>query len=172
LDVFAHLVGSVPDSEVAALAKMSVEGVRLYRKARGIASSFEGKVPSAVVPPAATKSVTVAVHSFADAPKVEAKVEAKVAAVVPAAVVAAAAVVPAAVMAPAAAVAPAALSSVSHRAFSVVAVHGDELRKFAVVGSSILAALEIAVGALNARHDGPWRVASIREGIEALTLSA
>ena len=162
LDVLAHLVGAIPDSEVAAMAKMSVEGVRLYRKARNIPSSFEAKGNAVAEPPAAVKPPVSPALVEVVAQKVEAKVVVREAVVAPVAVVAA----PAAPVA-----AETARVATPHRVFSVVAVHGDELRKFAVVGASILAALEIAVGALNARQDGTWRVASIREGIEALTLN-
>lgn len=36
LEAFQHLLGRVPDSEVAALAGMTTEGVRIYRKRKGI----------------------------------------------------------------------------------------------------------------------------------------
>jgi hypothetical protein len=173
LDAYAHLVGSVPDSEVAALVKMSVEGVRLYRKARGIPSSFEVKAGAAA--PAAPVSQPAAVAaSVQDVPP---KAEGKAAFVKgisapPVAVAKSeAAEVPAVAAAAPAVVVPAVAGvAASHRAFSVIAVRGDEQRKFAVVGASILDALDTAVRALSARQDGPWRVGSIREGIEALTL--
>jgi hypothetical protein len=172
LDVYAHLVGAVPDSEVAAMAKMSVEGVRLYRKARGIPSSFEVKA-GAAAPEAAVSKPAVARAAVSDAPP---KMDDKVAVVKTVSAPASpekpeAVETPAVTAVASAVVVPAvAADAASHRVFSVVAVHGDELRKFAVVGANILAALDIAVNALNARKDGPWRVGSIREGIEALTL--
>ena len=173
LDAYAHLVGSVPDSEVAALVKMSVEGVRLYRKARNIPSSFEAKVGGAARAAPVSQPAAVAAPVQDVAPKAEGKAAFVKAISAPPVAVAKseAAEVPAVAAAAPAVVVPAVAGvAASHRAFSVVAVRGDEQRKFAVVGASILDALDIAVRALSARQDGPWRVGSIREGIEALTL--
>ena len=173
LDAYAHLVGSVPDSEVAALVKMSVEGVRLYRKARGIPSSFEVKAGAAAPAAPVSQPAAVAAPVQDVAPKAEGKAAFVKAISAPPVAVAKseAAEVPAVAAAAPAVVVPAVAGvAASHRAFSVVAVRGDEQRKFAVVGASILDALDTAVRALSARQDGPWRVGSIREGIEALTL--
>ena len=53
-------------------------------------------------------------------------------------------------------------------AFLVVAVRGDEVRRFASLGKDMAEALAQAVSALATRTDGPWRVRSIREQVEAL----
>lgn len=56
----------------------------------------------------------------------------------------------------------------TRHAFVVVAVRGDEARRFISVGVDMTEALAQAIAALAARSDGPWRVRSIREHVEAL----
>lgn len=54
LDPYAHLIGALPDAEVARRAGASVENVRLYRKRRGIPSTAgRGPAPSPVAEVAA-----------------------------------------------------------------------------------------------------------------------
>lgn len=54
------------------------------------------------------------------------------------------------------------------RAFSIVALRGDEPHRFVSLGADMTDALANAVAALSARADGPWRMRSIRESVELL----
>ncbi|MBM4392658.1 MAG: hypothetical protein FJ090_16165, partial [Deltaproteobacteria bacterium] len=52
--------------------------------------------------------------------------------------------------------------------FVVTAAHGDDKRRFACVAPGIAEAAALAVSALAARADGPWRVVKVRDAMEAL----
>ena len=56
VDPFADIVGTTPDKEVAALAGVSPENVRTWRKRRGIPASWKtGEAQAAEAKPKATK---------------------------------------------------------------------------------------------------------------------
>lgn len=173
LDPYVHLFGTLSDSQVAARAGVSVEAARMYRKRAGIpARGSRGEVAVTVVEPApdpAIAEVSVVVEPTPApvepvvpvpvstpepvvAPRVEAAVEPP--APGPADVVAAE------VSAPVPEVAP--------RAFAVIALRGEERCRFVSVGRDITEGLAVAIAALAARTDGPWRVHSVRDMVEAL----
>ena len=147
LDAYADIIGVLTDAEVARKAGTSGEAVRAFRKRHGIeAGSRRGVVEEVAV---ATELV---VEAAAEAPVAVEAVE-------PAAAVEVATPVPT--------IGP----REQQHAFAVVAVRGQERRRFVAVGVNIAEALMVAGAALAARADGPWRVASTREMVEALTAS-
>ena len=56
----------------------------------------------------------------------------------------------------------------SNVAYSVIAHHGDESRRFVAVGADIREALTRGAAALDARADGPWVIQSVRRLCDAL----
>ncbi|MDP2307352.1 MAG: hypothetical protein Q8P18_15105 [Pseudomonadota bacterium] len=142
LDAHAHLVGKLSDAEVALLANVSSEGVRQYRRRHGIIAA------GSRAPGDESAPVTSAVAA-------------------PIAVVAP--VAPVARVAPAAVVAPAASAASSSVAYSVIAHHGDESRRFVAIGVDIRDALTRGMSSLDARADGPWVIQSVRRLCDALS---
>lgn len=141
LDQHLDIVGVLSDAEVAECMGMSAGSVANYRRRNGIAPGRRGAFATeAEAVPEATEVVPDAV----------------------------AVVEPARAVAPVVVVDAAPAASVAHHAFAVVALRGDEARRFAAVGVDITDALARALAGLTARTDGPWRVRSIREWMEAL----
>ncbi|MFZ5480643.1 MAG: helix-turn-helix domain-containing protein [Myxococcota bacterium] len=146
LDAFLDIIGVLSDAEVASRSGLTSEGVRMYRKRHGIPAGRPAPVAPA---PLSVEQPAVVV--------VEPALEETAAAVAP---VQAA---PPAAPAPQVAVGPA-------RAFAIVALRGEEAQRFVTVADDITAALANAVAALAARADGPWRVRSVRDLVEALVV--
>ncbi|MES2638435.1 MAG: hypothetical protein V4850_03105 [Myxococcota bacterium] len=168
LDAHAHLVGVLSDAEVASLANVSSEGVRQYRRRHGISaasgrSQEEGvsaapapvSAPSMSTPAPSTPTVATQV---APSPSVSTPAPSTPSVAIPAPV-------PVRVATP---VAPTPTQGAVNVAYSVVAHHGDESRRFVAVGVDIRDALGRAVSALDARADGPWVVQSVRRLCDAL----
>lgn len=184
LDAHRAVVGVLTDREVGERVGVTPEAVRVYRKRHGIAAAWttlapkaqmplistepRGALPPAAVPPTAESSSEAGLPREPVAP----------AAPTPPAVtaptpelspppLATAAPAPAQI-APPAPMEPTASDVAEPRAFVVLAGRADERRRFTCVGADISQALGLAVRALAARRDGPWRVLAIRQDTEAL----
>jgi hypothetical protein len=177
LDAHAHLVGVLSDAEVASLANVSSEGVRQYRRRHGIAaasgrSQVEEGVSAAPAPVAAPSVSTPASSTPAPStPAVSTHVASTPAVSTPAASTPAVAIpapVPVRVATPVTPTPATPTLGAVNVAYSVVAHHGDESRRFVAVGVDIRDALGRAVSALDARADGPWVVQSVRRLCDAL----
>lgn len=178
LDPHAHLLGVLSDAQVAARAGVTVEAARMFRHRAGIpargARGVDVDVPagggeavageqevaapgSAAVEPIVVEPAPAPV-AVATEPVVQPQAEA--APVVPASVVGALSVDAPSVDAPSV--------HLAARAFAVIALRGEERCRFVSVGKDITEGLAVAIAALAARSDGPWRVHSVRDLVEAL----
>ncbi len=162
LDAYAHLVGTLSDSEVALLADVSSEGVRQYRRRHGIPAAGTRVAEVEAATPVA--GAPVAAAPVAAAPVSATPVSATPAATTP---VAAPKAAPAAA-APTARAKVAAPAAAGLVAYGVTARQGDENRRFVVFGGDFQEAVARAVHALDARADGPWVVQAVRRLCDAL----
>ncbi|MFZ5476902.1 MAG: helix-turn-helix domain-containing protein [Myxococcota bacterium] len=160
LDAFRDIVGVLSDAEVAARSGVSAEGVRMFRKRNGIPAARP-----TFVPPPETVRPEPAAPTLEEAPTqpppagVPSEPQPEETQAAPPLPVEAPPPLP---------LEPIPQLATTHFAFAVVAVRGDEARKFVSVGADIGEALAQAQAALAARSDGPWRVRSIRDLVEAL----
>lgn len=154
IDAFAHLVGTVPDAEVARLSGASLAAVSAWRIRRKIAS-FKGTeaAPATTVAPAPSAAPATTV---APAPKAAPPAELASPPAAPRPSVKAAPVAEAAPVAQAA------------TAFLVRASSADAEWSFFLVAGDMLEAVQLASRALAAREGGPWRIERVRHAGDAV----
>ena len=170
LDAHRDIVGVLTDAAVAAIAGVTRDGVRQFRKRHGIPSTARTQPPeTAVVVPAGVNPAEPASEPVAQGTRGEASApESTTPAAAPPVVESGTepAAQPAQ-LSPDVTV-PAAPAPVRRFGFRVVAEAGGETRQFIVVGEHIGEAAMAAVQALRAREDGPWTVRFVKVLAEAL----
>ncbi|MFZ5476690.1 MAG: hypothetical protein ACOZNI_07945 [Myxococcota bacterium] len=139
IDAYAHLLGTVPDAEVARLAGASVAAVATYRMRRKV-PPFRATVPPERPTPAPAPPQAPVSEAHAPPPPV--------------------------VAAPPAREEPPAVPA--SLAYKVLAANAAERKVFLVVAGDVVEGMTAAVRGLAARGDGPWRILGIRAAGEGL----